>query len=121
MSVRAVFDCMIFVQAVTNAAGPASALFQLVDDGQITLYLSPAILAEVREVLGRPKLRRKLPTWMMIGSGNSYGPLGQRVSSWTRCRRYSLTRETPTMSPTSTSRSPPVPNTSRAGIMTCST
>jgi predicted nucleic acid-binding protein len=62
MSIRAVFDCMIFVQAVTNEARPAFALFQLVDDGKLTLYLSPDILAEIRDVLGRPKLRRKFET-----------------------------------------------------------
>ena len=61
MSVRAVFDCMLFLQAATHEAGPAFACFQLVDEGRLTLCLSPAILAEVRDVLGRPKIRRKFP------------------------------------------------------------
>ena len=61
MSIRAVFDCMLFLQAVTNEAGPAFACFQLVDEGRLTLCLSPAILAEVKDVLGRPNIRRKFP------------------------------------------------------------
>ena len=61
MSVRAVFDCMLFLQAVTHEAGPAFACFQLVDEGRLTLCLSREILAEVRDVLGRPKIRRKFP------------------------------------------------------------
>src|SRR5262249_50695319 len=61
MSIRAVFDCMLFLQAATNDAGPAFACFQLVDDGRLTLCLSPEILAEVRDVLNRPKIRRKFP------------------------------------------------------------
>lgn len=61
MSVRAVFDCMIFLQAATNHTGLAFACFQLVDDGRLTLCLSPEILAEVRDVLSRPSIRRKFP------------------------------------------------------------
>ena len=59
MNARAVFDCMIFVQAVTNESGPAFACFQYVEEGRLTLCLSHEILAEVRDVLSRPKVRRK--------------------------------------------------------------
>ena len=62
MSIGVVFDCMLFLQAVTNDAGPAFACFQLVLDDVLTLYVSPVILAEVRDVLGRPKIRRKFPS-----------------------------------------------------------
>jgi predicted nucleic acid-binding protein len=62
MSVRAVFDCMLFLQAATNEAGPAFACFQLVEAGEVSLYVSPEILAEVRDVLNRPSIRRKSPT-----------------------------------------------------------
>jgi putative PIN family toxin of toxin-antitoxin system len=59
MSILAVFDCMLFLQAVTNEAGPAFACFRFVEEGKLTLCLSPEILAEVKDVLARPKLRRK--------------------------------------------------------------
>jgi putative PIN family toxin of toxin-antitoxin system len=52
---------MLFLQAVTNEGGPAFACFELVDQGRLELYLSPEILAEVRDVLGRPRIRRKFP------------------------------------------------------------
>lgn len=61
MNISAVFDCMVYLQAVTNAAGPAFACFRLVDEGRLSLVVSPVILAEVREVLNRPALQRKFP------------------------------------------------------------
>jgi putative PIN family toxin of toxin-antitoxin system len=57
----AVFDCMIFVQALANAKGPASACYELVRGGRLRLDVSSDTLAEVDDVLSRPKLRRKLP------------------------------------------------------------
>jgi predicted nucleic acid-binding protein len=51
MSDRAVFDCMVFLQAVLNENGPAFACFQLVDDDKVTLCVSDFVLAEAREVL----------------------------------------------------------------------
>jgi putative PIN family toxin of toxin-antitoxin system len=61
MTPRVVFDCMIFLQGAGRPAGPARACFHLVDEGRVTLCLSSAILAEVREVLTRPKTLRKFP------------------------------------------------------------
>ena len=61
MTPRVVFDCMVFVQALANDAGPASACFDLVREGRVELCVSPNVLAEVRDVLNRPKLRKKLP------------------------------------------------------------
>jgi putative PIN family toxin of toxin-antitoxin system len=59
MSDRAVFDCMVFLQAVLNEDGPAFACFRLVEDEATTLCVSSAVLAEVREVLTRPSLQAK--------------------------------------------------------------
>jgi putative PIN family toxin of toxin-antitoxin system len=56
-----VFDCMVFVQAVANAKGPACACYDLVRSGRLALYISPEIMAEIGDVLSRPKVRRKLP------------------------------------------------------------
>ncbi|MFN3648430.1 MAG: putative toxin-antitoxin system toxin component, PIN family [Armatimonadota bacterium] len=57
----AVFDCSLFLQAVLRGSGPASACFELVEKGRLRLVVSSAILAEVRDVLTRPKLIRKYP------------------------------------------------------------
>lgn len=61
MSFRAVFDCMIFVQAANNANGPAMACFDRLTERGARLCLSNAILLEIGEVLNRPELRRRLP------------------------------------------------------------
>jgi putative PIN family toxin of toxin-antitoxin system len=52
---------MVFLQGAGRTAGPARACLRLVDDGHVTLCLSAEILAEVRDVLTRPKVRRKFP------------------------------------------------------------
>jgi putative PIN family toxin of toxin-antitoxin system len=57
----AVFDCMVFVQALANAKGPACACYELVRSDRLILYLSPEVVAEAGDVLSRPKVRRKLP------------------------------------------------------------
>jgi putative PIN family toxin of toxin-antitoxin system len=62
MTPAAVFDCMVFAQALANAKGPACACYELVRGGRLLLYVSPEIIAEVGDVLSRPKVRRKLPT-----------------------------------------------------------
>jgi uncharacterized protein len=62
MMPTAVFDCMVFVQTLANAKGPACACYELVRGGRLTLYVSSDIVAEVGDVLSRPKVRRKLPT-----------------------------------------------------------
>jgi putative PIN family toxin of toxin-antitoxin system len=57
----AVFDCMVFVQTLGNAKGPACACYELVCSGRLVLHVSLEILVEVADVLSRPKVRRKLP------------------------------------------------------------
>jgi predicted nucleic acid-binding protein len=59
---RAVFDCMVFFQATTRPQGPAARLFvDFVESGRLTLHVSDAIIEEVRDVLGRPRIRAKNP------------------------------------------------------------
>jgi putative PIN family toxin of toxin-antitoxin system len=53
---------MIFIQALASDKGPSNACLQLVRDDKVELCVSPEILAEIRDVLGRPKLRKKLPS-----------------------------------------------------------
>ena len=62
MMSAAVFDCMVFVQALANANGPACACYEFVRGGRPILYVSPEIIGEVGDVLSRPKVRRKLPS-----------------------------------------------------------
>lgn len=60
MSHHVVFDCMIYLQA---AARPERVheCFQTVQTHRLVLCISPEILAEIQDVLTRPKLRRKFP------------------------------------------------------------
>ncbi len=57
-----VFDCNVFIQILLNAKGPAAACHELVKSGKAALFLSPEIVAELRDVLNRPKFRRKFST-----------------------------------------------------------
>jgi uncharacterized protein len=57
---RAVFDCNVLLQAVL-ANGPAFRCLLLVESNPVELVISPATLAEIRDVLTRPKLVRKYP------------------------------------------------------------
>jgi putative PIN family toxin of toxin-antitoxin system len=52
---------MVFLQGAGRPASPSRACFDLVDEGQIDLCLSSEILAEVRDVLTRPKTRARFP------------------------------------------------------------
>jgi putative PIN family toxin of toxin-antitoxin system len=59
---RVVFDCMVFLQAAARSSGPAAACLQAVRDGKIELVISAEILAEIRDVLTRPRTARKFPS-----------------------------------------------------------
>lgn len=61
MTCRAVFDCMVFLQGAGRPTSPARACFRAVEDGDVTLFLSHDILAEVRDVLTRPKTQQRFP------------------------------------------------------------
>jgi putative PIN family toxin of toxin-antitoxin system len=60
MSVRAVYDCMLFF---AHAARPQRVreTFQFVADKSVTVCMSADVLAEVRDVLSREELRAKFP------------------------------------------------------------
>ena len=59
---RVVFDCNLFVQGIANRNSPARKALRLFFNGDISLFVSEPIIREVRDVLYRPKLRRKLPS-----------------------------------------------------------
>jgi len=58
---RVVFDCMVYLQATVSESGPAAVLLRLVDSDAFSLFASEEILEEVREVLSRPKIRKRNP------------------------------------------------------------
>ena len=55
-----VYDCMIFLQAAARA-DRLHATMQLLHDGAVTLFVSPDVIAEVRDVLTRPGGTAKFP------------------------------------------------------------
>ena len=59
MTPRAVFDCMIFLQAAVRETGPAAACLRLVEHEIIDLYASDDVLGELADVLARPSIRAK--------------------------------------------------------------
>lgn len=59
MRPRAVFDCMMFLQAVVSPGGPALAAFERCEAGVCELLVSHDVLREVEDVLTRPELSRK--------------------------------------------------------------
>lgn len=58
---RVVFDCNVFLQALVNPNGPAGRCKQLVDRSEVELFISEEVLAEVAEVLSRPRTRKLAP------------------------------------------------------------
>jgi predicted nucleic acid-binding protein len=78
MSDRAVFDCMVYLQAVVKESGPAFACLRAVEDGRVALCVSAEVLAEVRDVLSRPVLQTKFPRLtperVMEHGGQASGP-----------------------------------------------
>jgi hypothetical protein len=54
---------MVFFQAASRPGGPAARLcIEFVEAGHLILHVSDAILTEVRDVLGRPRIRAENPT-----------------------------------------------------------
>lgn len=58
---RVVFDAVVFVQALISGRGPAAACIARVLAGDAVLFLSDAVLAEMRDVPLRPELTRRYP------------------------------------------------------------
>ena len=57
---RVVFDCNTFLQAIGSPEGPAGRCVQLAIDGAVSLFVSPPVLEELRDVASRPKVVAKL-------------------------------------------------------------
>jgi putative PIN family toxin of toxin-antitoxin system len=55
---HAVFDCNVFLQAMISSRGPAHECWRRVVAGDVQLYVSQAILTELRSLPNHPELRR---------------------------------------------------------------
>jgi len=53
---------MIYLQGVARTKNPANACFALVRENIVKLYLSRETLAEIEDVLTRPKFRNRFPS-----------------------------------------------------------
>ncbi len=58
---RVIYDCMIYLQGAANSDGPAGACVRRAVLGEVELSTSLGILAEVRDVLSRPKTTKRYP------------------------------------------------------------
>jgi len=58
--IKVIFDCNTFVQALLNPHGVAAACAELIKRREATLYVSPQILVEIRDVLQRPNITKRL-------------------------------------------------------------
>lgn len=74
-----VFDCMVFLQALANDESPAARAFDLVDAGDIKLYVSEQVLREVRKVLDRPEVRTALPGITDLGVESLFRRLDKKA------------------------------------------
>src|SRR5258706_896584 len=57
---RAVIDCNTYLQGLSSPRGPAARCLQFAFERQFDLFISPVIMAELREALARPSVIRKL-------------------------------------------------------------
>lgn len=93
MTTLAVYDCMLFFRA---AARPRLARphFDFVYNGQVTLCLGPEVLAEIRDVLTRPKLLAKYPA-LTQQAVDAFLAQHLRMAKWLTDvpERYTLTRD----------------------------
>jgi len=58
---RVVFDCNIVIQAISNDGGPSGRALALLQRGEIDVFVSRAVIGELRAVLQYPSVRTKLP------------------------------------------------------------
>ena len=57
----AVFDCVVYLQAAASNGGPSAACMRAVRSGDVQLFVSDLVLAELADALWRTSIRRKLP------------------------------------------------------------
>lgn len=100
---RVVFDCNIFVQMALNPSGSAGTCKNLVESGEISLFVSASILAEVAEVLSRPFFRQLVPDLTPERIEAFVGEIAALSIPISTCQKSFITSATRRMSLTSTS------------------
>ena len=61
MTIRAVYDCMIYLQAASNWSGASGECIRRSLLGDVELCQSLRVLAEIRDVLTRARIKKKFP------------------------------------------------------------
>lgn len=54
-----VYDCMLFLQGLISESGSAVSCFELFENGIVELFVSEEVLAEIQDVITRPKLQAR--------------------------------------------------------------
>jgi putative PIN family toxin of toxin-antitoxin system len=54
-----VYDCMVFLQGLISESDVAVKCFELFENGLVELFVSEEVLAEIQDVITRPKLQAK--------------------------------------------------------------
>lgn len=67
MNRNAVFDTVVLLQGAAKPNGPAGRCLRLDAEGRAALSMSAEGLAEIADVLGREKVRRRFPQWTVAG------------------------------------------------------
>ena len=57
---RVVFDCNILLQGLASPNGPSGQCVQLAFEGKVSLFVSPVVLEELRDVANRPRVVERL-------------------------------------------------------------
>ena len=61
MTPKAVFDCVVYVQAAGKPLGPSAACLAAAIAGTVELFATADVIAEVEDVLNRPRFRAQFP------------------------------------------------------------
>lgn len=56
-----VFDCGVFLQGLLSKLGPAVRCLELIEEERIRLVVSEEVLAEIKDVLSRSRIRERNP------------------------------------------------------------
>ena len=59
-TIRVVPDTNVLISALLQPLGPSAALLQLWRDNRVELVVCPGLLNELRDILNRPRLRRRV-------------------------------------------------------------
>ncbi|MFN7949294.1 MAG: putative toxin-antitoxin system toxin component, PIN family [Blastocatellia bacterium] len=77
---KVVYDCNIFLQGLIRESGPAVACLELFERDEIELFISRAMLTELRDVLTRPKLQTRYSLLTAERAGILLDSLQQRAT-----------------------------------------